>query len=78
MTATITQQERLLAYLKDYGSITKAEGHELLGIENVGGRIHDLRKEGYVIATKMQGGVNRYGEATRYAVYELQRTAVCG
>jgi len=66
-----SQKDRLLAYLREHGSITKDEGRELLGIMNVGGRILDLREDGHQIRTEMIPVHNRFEEETEVAKYIL-------
>lgn len=79
MTATIpyrsepmTQNERIIRHLTDYGSITSKEAITEYGIMRLASRISDLRKLGYPIVGETETGKNRYGEATRYSRYRLE------
>ena len=71
--AGMTQSERVLRHLKDYGSITPVEALAEYGIMRLGARIWDLKKQGHVIVTERETGVNRYGERTAYARYRVER-----
>lgn len=67
----MTQTERVLQYLKDFGSITPLQALSDLGVMRLGARIWDLRQEGYPITRRMVGSKNRYGEAVSFAEYRL-------
>lgn len=68
---SMTQTERVLRHLQDYGSITPVEALSEYGIMRLGARIWDLKRQGHVIATERETGVNRYGERTAYARYRM-------
>jgi len=67
----VTQTERILRHLTDYGSITSMEAMADYGIMRLASRVNDLRKAGTPIITECVEGVNRYGEKTRYARYRM-------
>ena len=67
----MTQTERILRHLTDYGSITSMEAMADYGIMRLASRVSDLRKAGTPIITECVEGVNRYGEKTRYARYRM-------
>ena len=67
----ITQCERILRHLKDFGSITSLEAVNEYGIMRLASRINDLRAEGIAIVSEIKSGKNRYGETTHFAVYRL-------
>lgn len=67
-----TQQDRLIQYLSEHGSITPVEALSDLGIMRLAPRIHVLKKLGYKITSKLESGVNRYGDAVRFARYEAE------
>lgn len=67
----MTQTERVLQYLKDFGSITPLQALSDLGVMRLGARIWDLRQEGYPITRRMVGSKNRYGESVSFAEYRL-------
>lgn len=65
----MTQCERILAYLDEHGSITRAEAMSELGIANFTARISELRREGVILAVETETRKNRYGESVRFARY---------
>ena len=67
----MTQTERVLQYLKDFGSITPLQALSDLGVMRLGARIWDLRQAGYPITRRMVGSKNRYGEAVSFSEYRL-------
>jgi hypothetical protein len=67
----MTQTEQVLRHLQDYGSITPVEAMAEYGIMRLGARIWDLKRQGHVIFTEMETGMNRYGEKTAYARYRM-------
>ena len=66
-----TQNQRVLRHLEDFGSISPIDALQEYGIMRLASRISDLRKEGYPIKRRIVPHINRYGEHTHYAVYEL-------
>lgn len=70
--AKMTQVERMLRHMTDYGSITSLEAMQDYGIMRAASRINDIKRLGYRVHTEMQTGKNRYGEPTRYALYRLE------
>ncbi len=68
----IKQTDRVLQYMKDYGSITPIEALADLGCMRLASRISDLRSNGVGITKKMETHVNRYGEKVSYARYRLE------
>lgn len=68
----MTQEEKVIDYLKDFGSITALEAMRDLGIMRLASRISDLRANGYPIVRDMVSVKNRYGETTRVARYRLE------
>ena len=67
----MTQTERILRHLQDYGEIDPMEAIRSYGIMRLGARIWDLKRDGYPIETKIKTGKNRHGEDTHWAVYKL-------
>lgn len=66
----MTQGERVLDYMQEYGSITSLEAFRDLGITRLSGVIFDLRKL-YPINSITEKSRNRYGEETSYSRYYL-------
>ena len=71
----LTQCERVLRHLEDFGSITSLEAMQDYGIMRLASRISDLKEAGVPISKEMVKGENRYGEQTCYAKYTLRRAA---
>ncbi len=67
----ITQCDRILRHLHDYGSITSLEAITEYGILRLASRINDLKRKGHNITSEMATGENRYGETTHFSVYRL-------
>ena len=68
----MTQTEKILQYIKDFGSINPGQAYSDLGIYRLSARIQELRESGYRIKSEMVSDKNRYGESVRYAVYSLE------
>lgn len=66
----MTQCERILKYMDDFGSISTMQAFGDLGITRLASRIHDLKCMGIDISTETVSTRNRYGETTHYAVYK--------
>lgn len=74
--AKLTQCERILRHMKDYGSITSLEAVNEYGIMRLASRISDLKGQGYAILSERVTGKNRYNETTSYSVYRLANKEV--
>ena len=57
-----TQNERILDYIAEFGSITQLEALQDLGIMRLASRISDLKRLGHPIESKVVEVKNRYGE----------------
>ena len=65
-----TQCQRVLKYIRDFGSVTRAEAMSELGIANLPAVIDILRnKQGHDIETLEIKAKNRYGQNITYAQY---------
>lgn len=67
----MTQEQRILAHLRERKGLTQLEATHLYGITRLSGRIFDLRAKGYTIVTDRVTSKNRYGEETTYGAYTL-------
>lgn len=65
----MTQVQRILQYLEDFGSINPMQALMDLGIMRLAARIADIRRSGIQIDRKIVTGVNRYGESVHFAEY---------
>ena len=68
----MTQCERILKYMNDFGTINPMQALCDLGVMRLGARIDDLKQEGHPISRRMVSGKNRYGEAVSFAEYRLE------
>ena len=67
----VTQKDRIINYIRQFGSITSWEAYQDLGVMQLGARIDQLQKEGYEFETKWEHKKNRYGEDVRFKRYYL-------
>lgn len=67
-----TQNERILDYIEQFGSITQAEAYRDLGVARLASRISDLRSMGYPIESTMEMVKNRFGEKCYVKRYFLE------
>lgn len=67
----ITQKDRILEYIRNFGSISSFEAYSDLGITQLGARIDQLKKEGFKFRTEWESNTNRFGEKTEYKRYYL-------
>lgn len=68
----MTQKDRVLRYLREFGSITRAEGFTELGIVELPARICELQRDGYLFDRETVTKKNRYGEAVSFTKYTLR------
>lgn len=69
------QTDRVLDYIREFGSITQLEALRDLGVFRLASRISDLKRQGYAINGRMEAVNNRYGEKCyikRYTMKEGQ------
>lgn len=67
-----TQCERIIQYIKDFGSITHLEAFSDLGIAGFTARMSDLRRKGYTFNQVPEQSKNRYGQKVSYIRYRLE------
>lgn len=67
----MTQKQRVLDYIEEFGSISSLEAFADLGITRLSAVIFDLKEEGYRFKTETERGRNRFGEKTSYARYSF-------
>jgi hypothetical protein len=68
----MTQCDRVLEYMKQFGSITPVEAMTDLGCMRLAARISDLRYQGYAIGRRMKTMKNRYGKDVSFAEYYIE------
>lgn len=69
---TMTQKERILKHLQDFGSITSWEAIKEYGCTRLSAYIYLLRKDGYIIENENVTTKNRYGDAVTFAKYQIK------
>ena len=67
----IAQKDRIINYIRQFGSISSFEAYANLGITQLGARIDKLKKEGFKFRTEWESNTNRFGEKTEYKRYYL-------
>lgn len=67
-----TQNQRILDYIAEFGSITQLEALRDLGVMRLASRISDLRRLGYPITSKIEAVKNRYGETCHIKRYSIK------
>lgn len=68
----MTQHERILQYIKEFGSISPMEAYGDLGITKLATRISEMRADGMEFDQRMESAKNRYGDKVRYMRYFLK------
>lgn len=66
-----TQNERILDYIAEFGSITQIEALRDLGVMRLASRISDLKRKGYNVISTREVVKNRYGESVKIKRYSL-------
>lgn len=66
-----TQKNRIINYIRKFGSITSLEAYTDLGITQLGARIDGLERDGFSFIKKWETGKNRFGEPVTYKRYYL-------
>jgi hypothetical protein len=67
----MTQQDRILEYLKEGKTLTRLNAWDNLGILEAPARISELRNKGHQIQTGFKTILNRYGEKVKIAEWKL-------
>ncbi len=67
----ITQKDRIINYIRQFGSITSWEAYQDLGVMQLGARIDQLKKDGYEFRTEWETKKNRFNEEVSFKRYYL-------
>lgn len=67
------QEQRIIKYLSDFGSITALEAMRDLGVMRLASRVCDLRCKGVKIQKQTERIVNRYGERVVVVRYYMDK-----
>lgn len=68
----MTQKDRVLKYMQDFGKITPLDAIREFGCLRLSARIFDLKRDGHNIVSETETSKNRYGESVSYASYRLE------
>ena len=68
-----TQKDRIIQYIKNFGSITTLDAFRDLGITKLTTRISEMRRDGIVISGKPESVKNRYGEKCHIYRYSFPK-----
>ena len=68
----LTQCDKVLEYMRRYGSITQLDALRDIGCMRLASRISDLRLQGYAIGRRMKTSKNRDGDDVYFAEYYLE------
>ena len=71
----MTQCERIIAYIRLFGSISALEAFNDLGVMRLASRINDIARAGYVFEKTTETSVNRFGQKVSYTRYRLAEAA---
>lgn len=74
----MNQCEKIVFYIKMFGSISSMEAFQDLGITRLSARIYELRNEGYQFDEKFETAKNRFGESVTYKRYRFQKETNIG
>lgn len=67
----MNQRQRIIDYIRQFGSITSKDAYNDLGITQLATRIKELKELGYEFETKWESGKNRFGEPVSFKRYYL-------
>ena len=67
----MTQKDRILQYMMQFGSITPVQAFADLGVMRLSARIYDLEADGVQIGRHTEKAKNRYGETVHYTRYYI-------
>ena len=70
----LTQHDRIIQYMKDFGSITTLDAFRDLGITKLTTRISEMRASGMEIIGKPETVKNRYGDKCHIHRYTLKES----
>jgi hypothetical protein len=74
-----TQAQRVLDYIKEFGSITQLEALRDIGVMRLASRVSELKKSGHKIVGEVISVSNRWGEKCHVKRYTFAETCViCG
>ena len=72
MASKPNQNDMVLSYIKEFGSITQGDAYNDLAIMRLPARISELKKQGIPIVSKLEKVKNRFGETRYVARYSIE------
>lgn len=72
----MTQKERILKYINEFGYITSWQAYQDLGITQLGARIKELKEKGYKFSKERMYDKNRFGEPIHFDKYFLNNNLI--
>ena len=69
----ITQNQRVLEYIEEHGSITQLEALRDISVMRLASRISDLKDQGVNIKSQTVTVKNKYGETCRVKQYSIEQ-----
>lgn len=69
--ARLSQKDRIMIHLHDYGEITSWEAIKEYGITRLSDLIYKLRNQGWNIENEWEHTKNRYGDKVKFVRYKL-------
>lgn len=69
----MSQKERVLDYMDEFGSISSWEAFRDLGITRLAARAADIEADGITLNRKREVTTNRYGEKVYYTRYSIAK-----
>lgn len=67
----INQRQRIINYIREFGSITSKDAYNYLGITQLATRIKELKELGYEFRTEWESSKNRFKEPVSFKRYYL-------
>lgn len=68
----MTQHERIIHYIEDFGSISPMEAFSDLGVTKLATRVSEMKRNGMKFTSTMEVTRNRYGQPVKYMRYRLE------
>ena len=68
----INQRQRIINYIREFGSITSKDAYNDLGITQLATRIKELKELGYEFRTEWESSKNRFKEPVSFKRYYLE------
>jgi len=68
----LTQKDRILNHLEQYGSITTWDSFSLYGDTRLSDKIYRLKKDGYDFEEEWETKLNRFGNPVTFKRYILK------